>query len=102
MLPAQTPLRKRQGFKQFRLMCSQANAVSDKLLDMRKCSYKGANLTAKVLAGALMSEADLSGANLQEAVLTKVGSWECDINPMVWIVHATALAHACACIGYVL
>ncbi|MEW5304739.1 MAG: hypothetical protein WDW38_009704 [Sanguina aurantia] len=49
----------------------QANAVSDKLLDMRKCSYKGANLSAKVLAGALMSEADLSETNLQEAVLTK-------------------------------
>ncbi|KAI8468553.1 MAG: hypothetical protein J3K34DRAFT_8548 [Monoraphidium minutum] len=49
----------------------QANAVSDKILDLRQCSYKGANLTAKVLAGALMSDADFSGANMQEAVLTK-------------------------------
>ena len=49
----------------------QANAVSDKLLDLRKCSFKGADLKAKVLAGALMSEADFSGADMKEAVLTK-------------------------------
>lgn len=49
----------------------QANAVSDKILDLRQCVYKGKNLSGKVLAGALMSDADFSGANLQEAVLTK-------------------------------
>ncbi len=43
----------------------QANAVSDKILDLRQCVYKGADLRAKVLAGALMSDADFSGANLQ-------------------------------------
>jgi uncharacterized protein YjbI with pentapeptide repeats len=43
------------------------------MLDLRKCVYAGKSLVAKVLAGALMSDADLSGANLQEAVLTKVG-----------------------------
>ena len=50
----------------------QANAVSDRILDLRKCEYKGADLRAKVLAGALMSDADFTGANMQEAVLTKV------------------------------
>lgn len=50
----------------------QANAVSDRTLDMRLCDYTGANLSGKVLAGALMSDANLSGTNLQEAVLTKV------------------------------
>lgn len=49
----------------------QANAVSDKLLDLRQCMLKGANLSGKVLAGALLVDADLTGANLQEAVLTK-------------------------------
>mmetsp|Transcript_19236 Transcript_19236/g.48961 ORF Transcript_19236/g.48961 Transcript_19236/m.48961 type:complete len:216 (-) Transcript_19236:511-1158(-) len=49
----------------------QANAVSDKILDLRKCSFKGANLSGKVLAGALLVDTDLSGTNLQEAVLTK-------------------------------
>lgn len=49
----------------------QANAVSDKTLDMRQCDYKGADLRSKVLAGALMEGADLSNTNLQEAVLTK-------------------------------
>ncbi|KAL6757510.1 hypothetical protein V8C86DRAFT_2624379 [Haematococcus lacustris] len=49
----------------------QANAVSDKLLDLRRCDFKGANLSAKVLAGALMSESDFTDANLTEAVLTK-------------------------------
>jgi len=49
----------------------QANAVSDKLLDLRQCMFKGANLSGKVLSGALMSDADFSDTNMQEAVLTK-------------------------------
>lgn len=49
----------------------QANAVSDKILDLRLCSFKGGNLSGKTLAGALMSDADMSNTNLQEAVLTK-------------------------------
>lgn len=49
----------------------QANAVSDKLLDLRKCSFKGADLTAKVLSGALLEDADMSGSNLTEAVMSK-------------------------------
>lgn len=43
----------------------QANAVSDRVLDLRKCEYKGANLAAKVLSGALMSEADFSKTNMR-------------------------------------
>ena len=46
--------------------------MSDKTLDLRQCIYKGKSLSAKTLAGALMSDADLSSTNLQEAVLTKV------------------------------
>ena len=49
--------------------------MSDKLLDLRKCSFKGANLSGKVLSGALMSDADMSDSNMQEAVLTKVCCW---------------------------
>lgn len=51
----------------------QANAVSDKVLDLRKCDFAGKNLSGKTLAGALLAEANLSNTNLQEAVLTKVG-----------------------------
>jgi uncharacterized protein YjbI with pentapeptide repeats len=51
--------------------------VSDKTLDLRQCDFAGKNLSAKVLAGALLSDADLSNSNLQEAVLTKVLSCTC-------------------------
>jgi hypothetical protein len=47
----------------------QANAVSDKVLDLRQCKYPGANLSAKVLSGALMSNADFTGTNLQVRLL---------------------------------
>lgn len=43
----------------------QANAVSDKVLDLRNCLYKDADLQKKVLSGALMSGADYTGANMQ-------------------------------------
>lgn len=49
----------------------QANAVSDKILDLRLCSFVNSDLHGRVLAGALLADADLSGANLTEAVLTK-------------------------------
>jgi len=49
----------------------QANAVSDKILDLRFCDFKGKNLSGKTLSGALFADADLSGANLREAVMTK-------------------------------
>ena len=51
----------------------QANAVSDKVLDLRKCDYQGANLNGKQLPGALMSESNFSGAKMVEATMTKVG-----------------------------
>lgn len=49
----------------------QANAVSDKILDIRFCEYDNADLKAKVLSGALMSEASFKNANMQETVLSK-------------------------------
>eukprot|EP00878_Enallax_costatus_P001028 GHUV01001163.1.p1 GENE.GHUV01001163.1~~GHUV01001163.1.p1 ORF type:complete len:224 (+),score=70.75 GHUV01001163.1:194-865(+) len=49
----------------------QANAVSDKVLDLRKCDFMGKNLSGKTLAGALLAETNLSNSNMQEAVLTK-------------------------------
>jgi hypothetical protein len=52
----------------------QANAVSDKILDIRGCSYAGKDLSGKTLAGALMVDTDMSNTNLSEAVLTKVGA----------------------------
>eukprot|EP00892_Ulva_mutabilis_P001113 jgi/Ulvmu1/11001/UM007_0181.1 len=56
----------------------QANAVSDKVLDLRQCQYVGADLRAKVLSGALMANADFSGANMQEAVMTKAYAVDAD------------------------
>lgn len=49
----------------------QANAVSDKILDLRMCDLTGKNLSGKTLSGALLVDANLSGANLQEAVMSK-------------------------------
>ena len=43
----------------------QANAVSDRVLDLRQCRFPGANLSGKVLSGALMSEADFSNSDLK-------------------------------------
>ncbi len=49
----------------------QANAVSDKPLDLRKCSLKGADLHGITLSGGLFVESDMSGTNLIEAVFSK-------------------------------
>merc|ERR1712176_419934 len=49
-----------------------ANGLSDKLLDFRFCDLKGVNLAGKTLSAALMSGADFSKANLQNAVLDRV------------------------------
>lgn len=59
----------------------QANAVSDKELDLRQCKLAKADLSGKTLAGALLVDADLEGANLQEAVLTKVYVCACTLQP---------------------
>ena len=54
-------------------MCAlQANAVSDKILDLRQCNFTGKNLSGKVLSGALLKEATLPNSILRETVLTKV------------------------------
>jgi len=50
----------------------QANAVSDKVLDLRKCSYENADLSTKTLSGALMVNTNAKGANMQETVMSKV------------------------------
>ena len=49
----------------------QANAVSDKLLDLRECKLQGSDLSGKTLSGALLLGADLSNSNLREAVFSK-------------------------------
>lgn len=49
----------------------QANAVSDRVLDLRECDLAKADLAGKTLSGALLVDASLQGANLQEAVLSK-------------------------------
>ena len=51
----------------------QANAVSNKILDLRQCDFRGKNLSAKTLSGGLLSDSDLTGANLQ--VTASVGRW---------------------------
>lgn len=40
--------------------------------DLRGCSFRGADLHQKALAGAFVVDTDMSGANMREAVLTKV------------------------------
>ncbi|KAI8104797.1 hypothetical protein M9434_003349 [Picochlorum sp. BPE23] len=49
----------------------QANAVSDKILDLRFCDFTNKDLSTKTLSGALLADAILKGANLQEAVMSK-------------------------------
>ena len=49
----------------------QANAVSDKLLDLRGCKFDGKSLAGKTLSGALMVDASFKGADLSEAVMSK-------------------------------
>lgn len=56
----------------------QANAVSDRILDLRKCTYDGKDLTAKVLSGALMVDASFKGTNLTEVVMSKAYAIDAD------------------------
>ena len=49
----------------------QANAVSDKLLDLRGCKFDGKSLAGKTLSGALMVDASFKGSDLSEAVMSK-------------------------------
>lgn len=41
-------------------------------MDLRVCDFHGADLRGKALAGSYLIDTNLSGANLREAVLTKV------------------------------
>eukprot|EP00891_Asterochloris_glomerata_P003445 jgi/Astpho2/3445/Aster-07045 len=50
-----------------------ANAVSDKLLDLRKCVFAGKNLSDKVLSGALVSDADFSNATMNNQQTSDAG-----------------------------
>lgn len=87
----------------------QANAVSDKVLDLRKCDYTGKNLSGKTLAGALLAETNLTNTNMREAVLTKVrdGRLNSSCEPMHQVVAApqdpnwqsNTLAPAIQCTG---
>lgn len=52
-------------------MLVQANAVSDKLLDLRSCVYTGKNLADKVLSGALVADADFSNTVMSNVTMTK-------------------------------
>lgn len=49
----------------------QANAVSDKPLDLRYCDFRGADLRTKTLSGAFMVDTDFSGADMRESVMSK-------------------------------
>lgn len=49
----------------------QANAVSDKLLDLRSCTFDGKSLAGKTLSGALMGSASFKGSDLSETVMSK-------------------------------
>ena len=40
-------------------------------MDLRSCVYTGANLSDKVLSGALVSEADFSKTTMNNATMTK-------------------------------
>lgn len=49
----------------------QANAVSDRILDLRQCNYVDKDLSTKTLSGALMVDATFKGANMTEVVMSK-------------------------------
>ncbi len=49
----------------------QANAVSDKLLDLRKCVFDGKSLVGRTLSGALMVDASFKKSDLTEVVMSK-------------------------------
>ena len=49
----------------------QANAVSDKLLDLRGCTYDGKDLHGRTLSGALMVDASFQKADMTEVVMSK-------------------------------
>ena len=58
----------------------QANAVSDRILDLRYCDFTNKNLSGKTLSGALLLGADLTGANLSEVVMSKAYAVEANFS----------------------
>ena len=50
----------------------QANAVADKLLDLRYCDLTNQNFNQTTLSGALMVETDFSNSTFVEGILSKV------------------------------
>ena len=49
----------------------QANAVSDRVLDLRKCTFDGTDLSTKHLSGGLLVDASFKGTNMTEVVMSK-------------------------------
>jgi uncharacterized protein YjbI with pentapeptide repeats len=49
----------------------QANAVSDKLLDLRGCVFDGRSLAGTTLSGALMKDGSFKKTDLTEVVMSK-------------------------------
>jgi len=49
----------------------QANAVADRLLDLRSCNYDDKDLSKRTLSGAVMLDSSFVGANMQETVMSK-------------------------------
>jgi|TARA_B110000977_G_scaffold170406_1_gene221086 uncharacterized protein YjbI with pentapeptide repeats len=49
----------------------QANAVSDRVLDLRKCTFDGTDLSTKNLSGGLLVDASFKGTNMTEVVMSK-------------------------------
>ena len=72
----QDPLRCERGFTGNTI--GQANAVSDKLLDMRGCKYDGKSLMGRVLSGALMVDASFVKTDLSEVVMSKAYAVKAD------------------------
>lgn len=62
----------------------KANAVSNTVMDLRQCVYKGKDLKARVLSGALLQDANFEGANLEEVVFSKVGHKRLEMNQKDW------------------
>ena len=55
----------------------QANAVSDRILDLRQCNYVDKDLSTKTLSGALMVDSTFKGANMTEVVMSKRARGQC-------------------------
>jgi len=73
-------------------LLAQANAVSDKLLDLRSCVYTGKNLADKVLSGALVADADFSNTVMSNVTMTKSYAKGANFSGMQQLLLAHVLA----------